>query len=128
MGRTSFDQTVSFDVPWPYPGKQTLVMTHRDLPAITIDDVSFVSGAAEDIAAGLDDTDGDVWLMGGADVIGQFLDAGLVDSIEIFVMPILLGNGILTLPRDRSGSGPALELTDSTRFDSGVVRLLYTAK
>jgi riboflavin biosynthesis pyrimidine reductase len=66
--------------------------------------------------------------MGGADVIGQFLDAGLVDSIEIFVMPILLGNGILTFPRDRSGSGPALELTDSTRFDSGVVRLLYTAK
>ncbi|MBT3396688.1 MAG: dihydrofolate reductase, partial [Alphaproteobacteria bacterium] len=64
MGRTSFDQTVSFDVPWPYAGKRSLVMTHRDPPDIAPDDVSFVSGAAQDIAAGLEDTDSDVWLMG----------------------------------------------------------------
>ena len=128
MGRTPFDQTVSFDVPWPYAEKRSLVMTHRAPPDVSPNDVSFVSGSAEDIAAGLDDTDGDVWLMGGADVVGQFLDAGRVDSIEIFVMPILLGNGIPTFSLARSGPAPALELADSTRFDSGVVRLLYTTK
>jgi dihydrofolate reductase len=61
-------------------------------------------------------------------VIGQFLDAGRVDSIEIFVVPVFLGNGIPTFHRDRAGPGPALKLADSTSFDSGVVRLLYTVK
>ena len=67
------------------------------------------------------------WI-GGSDVIGKHLDAGRVESIKIFVMPVLLGSGIPTFPRDRSGPGPALELSGSTSFDSGVVRLLYTAK
>ena len=128
FGRTTFDQVLSFDVSWPYAGKQTLVMTHRDPPDVSIDGVSFVSRSAEDIAAGLEGSKGDVWLIGGADVIGQFLDAGRVDSIKIFVMPVLLGSGIPTFPRDRLGPGPALELSGSTSFDSGVVRLLYTAK
>jgi hypothetical protein len=82
----------------------------------------------ENIAAGLEGSKGDFWLIGGADVIGQFLDAGRVDSIEIFVMPVLLGKGIPTFPRDRSGPDPALELSESTGFGSGIVRLLYTAK
>jgi hypothetical protein len=51
-----------------------------------------------------------------------------VDSIEIFVVPVFLGNGIPTFHRDRAGPGPALKLADSTSFDSGVVRLLYTVK
>ena len=128
MGRTSFDQVLSFDVPWPYAGKQSLVMTHRNAPDVAIEDVSFVSGSAEAIAASLGDSSGDVWLMGGADVIGQFLDAGRADSLEIFVMPVLLGRGIPTFPRDRAGPGPDLELTESTAFTDGVVRLLYAAK
>jgi dihydrofolate reductase len=71
FGRTTFDQVLSFDVSWPYAGKQTLVMTHRDPPDVSIDGVSFVSRSAEDIAAGLEGSKGDVWLIGGADVIGH---------------------------------------------------------
>ena len=43
---------------------------------------------ARDAAAG-----GDVSLAGGADVARQYLDAGLVDEMEISLVPILLGDG-----------------------------------
>ena len=35
----------------------------------------------------------DVWIGGGADVAGQYLAAGLVDEMELHVVPILLGGG-----------------------------------
>lgn len=37
--------------------------------------------------------DGDVWVAGGANVIQQYLAAGLLDEIQIHVVPILLGGG-----------------------------------
>lgn len=35
----------------------------------------------------------DVWIGGGADVAGQYLAAGLVDEMELHVVPVLLGGG-----------------------------------
>jgi dihydrofolate reductase len=35
----------------------------------------------------------DVWLGGGADVAQQYLKAGLIDEMEIHVVPVLLGGG-----------------------------------
>ena len=37
--------------------------------------------------------DKDVHVMGGADVIRQALDAGLVDELTIIVAPVILGGG-----------------------------------
>ena len=37
--------------------------------------------------------DKDVTVMGGADVIRQALDAGLVDELSIIVAPVVLGGG-----------------------------------
>jgi dihydrofolate reductase len=42
---------------------------------------------------------GDIWLFGGGNLFRQLADAGLVDSVEIAVVPILLGSGIPLLPR-----------------------------
>jgi dihydrofolate reductase len=36
----------------------------------------------------------DIWLMGGANLVQQYLQAGLVDEIRLHVAPILLGSGI----------------------------------
>jgi dihydrofolate reductase len=37
--------------------------------------------------------DGDVVIMGGGDVIGQALDAGLVDELNLHLAPMVLGGG-----------------------------------
>jgi dihydrofolate reductase len=114
MGRTSFDQTLAFGT-WPYAGMRSMVLTHRDPPDVSVPDCSFVSGSEETIASGLDKSGGgDVWVMGGADVIGQFLDAGRIDSLELFLMPVLLGRGIPTFPLRNRGPGRAPESADQS--------------
>jgi dihydrofolate reductase len=55
---------------------------------------TFVGG----VAAAVDQarraaTDGDVVIMGGGDVIGQAIEAGLVDELHLHLAPLLLGGG-----------------------------------
>jgi dihydrofolate reductase len=64
-----------------------------------------------------------VWMMGGAGVIGSFLDAGEIDEFDIHMMPVFIGEGIpLVAPRHRDVS---LHLRSSKRYPDGVVRLRY---
>jgi dihydrofolate reductase len=61
-------------------------------------------------------------LVGGADLAGQALKAGLVDDLHLFVSPVLVGGGTHALPRHlRLG----LSLVDERRFGNGVVHLHY---
>jgi dihydrofolate reductase len=60
--------------------------------------------------------------VGGADLAGQALAAGLVDEIHLFVTPITLGGGTSALPGSFQSK---LELVSVDRFESGVVHLHY---
>lgn len=40
----------------------------------------------------------DLWLFGGGEIFRNFLEAGLVDQLEIAVVPMLLGAGLPLLP------------------------------
>jgi dihydrofolate reductase len=65
----------------------------------------------------------DVTLGGGASVVQQYLAAGLLDEIEIHVVPLLLGDGArLLAPLDRSKV--KFELL-RTRSGPGVSHLRY---
>lgn len=60
--------------------------------------------------------------VGGPELAGQALRAGLVDEIQLFAVPVLVGAGTPAFPHDiRLG----LELADERRFASGVVYLRY---
>jgi dihydrofolate reductase len=60
----------------------------------------------------------DVRIAGGANVVQQFLEAGLVDEIQVHLAPVLLGDGVRLF--ERIGAGPVeLEITrviDSPRI------------
>ena len=43
----------------------------------------------------------DIWLYGGGDLFRTLLAAGLVDTVELAVIPVLLGDGIPLLPPGR---------------------------
>ena len=60
--------------------------------------------------------------VGGPDLAGQAIKAGLVDELQLFVTPILVGAGHRSLPTDRRVQ---LELLDERRFANGVVYLHY---
>ena len=65
----------------------------------------------------------DIWLFGGGELFRSLLDANLVDTVEVAVMPILLSQGIpLLAPGARS---PSLRLSESKTLPSGTVLLTY---
>ncbi len=43
--------------------------------------------------------DGDVWVVGGGDLAGQFADLGLLDEVIVNIAPVTLGSGKPLLPR-----------------------------
>ena len=60
--------------------------------------------------------------VGGADLAGQAIKAGLVDELQLFLVPVIVGGGRRALP---SGARSDLELLDTRRFASGAVYLRY---
>ena len=60
--------------------------------------------------------------VGGADLAGQAIGAGLVDECHLFLYPIVVGGGKRALPDDVRAQ---LELLGVRRFGNGVVNLHY---
>jgi dihydrofolate reductase len=82
------------DPPFHIP---VFVLTHHEREPLTLSDTTFTFVTAG-IEAALDQAkaaagDKDVMLGGGADIINQYLAAGLVDELEVHVAPLLLGGG-----------------------------------
>jgi dihydrofolate reductase len=77
--------------------KPVFVLTHHEREPLTLSDTTFtfvtdgIESALERARAAAGEKD--VYLGGGADLINQYLAAGLVDEIELHVVPILLGGG-----------------------------------
>jgi len=65
--------------------------------------------------------DGDLTI-GGPDLAGQAIRAGLVDELHLLVVPVVVGAGKRCLP---AGVRLRLELLDQRRFGGGVVYLRY---
>ncbi|WP_026548793.1 dihydrofolate reductase family protein [Arthrobacter sp. Br18] len=84
-----------------YGNRPTFVFTTRDLPVPTGADVRCVNGPVTEVYDELEAAaDGrDIWVVGGGDLAGQFLDAGLLDEIQLFVAPVALSTGAPLLPR-----------------------------
>ena len=60
--------------------------------------------------------------IGGAELAGQAIAAGLVDECHLFLGPVLVGGGKRALP---AGVHAEVELVDERRFGNGVVYLRY---
>ena len=64
----------------------------------------------------------DIWLYGGDQLFRTLLTAGLVDTVELAVIPVLLWEGVPLLP---PGQRSVLELCDHKVLSSGTVILAY---
>lgn len=66
------------------------------------------------------------WMMGGAGLIGSFLDADGIDEFILHVFPVFIGEGIpLIAPQHRT---VPLQLRSCRRFADGVARLHYVVE
>ena len=105
-------------VDYPFSGPFFL-LTHRPLQPPD-PDVTILSGdIAEAVATALNAAGGKNLEILGADVAGQCLGRGLVDEILVYVLPVLLGDGI---PFSSPGLARVdLEPTSSTRSGDATI-------
>jgi dihydrofolate reductase len=123
MGRKTYDVARSQGVSVAMPGIDVFVFS-RSLPASTQRGFSIVNDDPAAVVAQLKAKPGrDIWLFGGGVLFRSLLDAGLVDTVEVAVMPVLLGSGI---PLLSPGATTKLVLASQKKLPaSGIVMLSY---
>ncbi|MEO4001355.1 dihydrofolate reductase family protein [Mesorhizobium sp. CAU 1732] len=94
MGRASYDAARSSGG-WDYAAWPCVVATSRPIDDAP-DGVEAVSGIPAQLLDRLRarGATGRIWLFGGGDLARRFLDAGLLDTIEIGTIPVILGKGL----------------------------------
>lgn len=122
MGRKTWEQARTFEET-PFAGKQVFVFSHSapDSQDERIQRVQGDVGVA--VAAMRRKFRRDLWLVGGGELVRQFLASGLIDEFRLFVHPILLGAGVPLFPPQSERT--ALTFTGSVAFPSGLVELRY---
>jgi len=121
MGRKTWEVMQAQGEANPLRGKRVVVAsrTLQQAPGASLvrDDVAGHAAALKAEAGGRD-----IWLFGGSDLAGQLFEAGLVDRLEVAVMPVLLTRGIPLLP---PGTAQRLSLVSARSLASGIQMLSY---
>ena len=108
------------------PGMKTVVVSRtlrqRDHPKVTI----VGQGWKQTVSALREEQGKDIWLFGGGALFRSLLDVGLVDSVEVAIIPVLLGGGIPLLPP--TAKRAKLRLVNHTIYKTGIVSLEYAVE
>lgn len=125
LGRRTFEALVR-EGRAAMPGMKTFVFSRmlrqRDYPDVTI-----VGERAEEELTALRSKPGkDMWLFGGGLLFRSLAQAGLVDSVEVAIIPVLLGGGIPLFPPP--ANQVKLALTGHKIYKTGIVSLEYAVK
>ena len=123
VGRKTYELMTAQGGHGTMPGMEVVVFS-RTLPPSSRKGLRIVNDDPRHIVPALKAKAGrDIWLFGGGVLFRSLLDAGLVDSVELAVVPVLLGAGIPVLP---PGNPAKLVLGDQKRLPaSGIVALSY---
>ncbi|MEW6207575.1 MAG: dihydrofolate reductase family protein [Acidobacteriota bacterium] len=108
------------------PNVRTFVVSRtlqqRDHPNVTI----LGEGWEKTVSALREEEGKDIWLFGGGLLFRSLLDVGLVDTVEVAIMPVLIGGGIPLLPPPARRA--ELRLTAHKVYKTGIVGLEYAVK
>ena len=125
MGRKTYEVGLASGGDISMPGIEAIVFS-RTLPPSQSRGFRVVPDDPREVVRKLKSKPGrDIWLFGGGELFRYLLDGGLVDTVEVAVMPVLLGHGIPLLP---AGVQTQLVLSDLKRLPSGIVALSYAVK
>lgn len=121
MGRKTYEQVLSFG-DWPYAEKRTCVFTGQKEPLSREKRVEFVSDNVGEFMRRLKgNTDEDIWLVGGSQLIRAFLEEDLVEDLIVFIVPVILGSGIPLF--DRIGKEIKLRTVSIEKYENGLVKM-----
>ena len=126
MGRVTYEQMRGFG-PGPFDDIPTVVLTTNSklqVGAAAQVCLEGPQGAIDAIEKRIDG--GDIWLFGGGKTAACFLDEGLIDLIELTVVPVVLGTGLPLFPGVRDPV--SFELVSSRVGALGTVSMVYARR
>lgn len=123
MGRRTFELIHATADEWPYRGKTVYVLSSQKLGQAPAGVVSCSRGMRVAVQTAREATRKDIWVVGGAITMQSAIDDGLIDLIEIFLVPMLLGRGLTLLNDLRQRQ--TLLFDGIEAFPDGVVKLRY---
>jgi dihydrofolate reductase len=123
QGNKTYRQVLGFDVPFPYVGKQNYVFSRS--PQSEAEHVTFVREDPAAFVGRLKQMEGEgIWLVGGGQLNGLLLRAGLIDELYLTLIPTALGAGI-SLFGEQATPARSFQLLDHQSFANGFVNLRY---
>jgi dihydrofolate reductase len=129
MGRATYEAAVRQGMR-AYPNLRNYVFSRtlraKDYPEVTV----VATDAAETVEQLKREPGKDIWLCGGGILFRSLLGAGVVDTVELGVSPLLLGQaGVSMLPASPEPSTPVrLELVRHQALPSGLLVLEYAVR
>jgi dihydrofolate reductase len=125
MGARTYEHALelSRSYGWPYGDVPTIVISHRNLP-IERQNIEMYSGDLNILVnERLKPKYKNVWVVGGAMLVKDFIRLKLADEIRQIILPIILGDGLPFF--DQIGLEQTLHLKDATAYKNGMVELSY---
>ena len=129
MGSRTYETAANVDAKglgWVYGDKPAFVLSSRDLPRVRSTVELCWGGLSQLVNDRLRRQFRNIWVVGGAAVVKDFLRQRLADEIRLPIVPILLGAG--TPFFDAVGVEQPLHLKDVTAYENGFVELWYEIK
>lgn len=128
MGSRTYElaSELSKNYGWPYGDVPTIVLTSRVLP-IDRNSIELYSGDLNRLVNDrLKPNFKNVWVVGGAELVREFLRLNLANEIRLSILPIILGEGSALF--DQFGPEQKLQLSNVTAYRTGMVELVYEVR
>ena len=123
MGRRTYEAAIARLGKASFQGMKTFVVS-RTLRQDDHSESTILSELSQDWLKALRAQSGkDIWLMGGGELFRFLLEMDAVDTIEVSVIPVLLGGGVPLLPPPAQRT--KLSLSDHRIYRSGQLSLIY---
>ena len=128
MGARTYEHAVelSKSYGWAYGEVPTIVLSKKNLQAIKPNIEIYSGNLNKLVNEKLKPNYKNIWVVGGAKLVKDFLQLRLANEIRLSVVPIILGDGIPFF--DRFDQEQALHLKDITAYRTGMVELWYEIK
>lgn len=92
-GSKTYDAIFEESGYWPY--KNTYVVSHYDTSIFTNDNLQFLfDDPLEKVADMKQEVSGDITVIGGGNFITSLINCKLLDELNLYIVPVLLGEGI----------------------------------
>lgn len=127
MGKRTYDQIVTELSPdqWPYYGATTIVVTHQG----GLNDTEHIYFRNTDVCQLVEEMKSksgrNIWICGGADIVGQLIAKDLIDIYHLAIIPVILGNGIRLF--DTRFPKIELKLTATKKYN-GIIEVVYNKR